>query len=268
VKLRYTLEPGQFQGFRTRVNVRHQAAGQTSNLTALLDWERRVTSVTAGWAQAEVTVRKVRLARPPSIREDVVRRLKTLKLHLALDTRGRARGADKGSGLARPLTNGLLKHLTAPLPADAVGHGATWERFEPVRLTLPKTNHPLSLGVRTRYTLALIKRGGRERFAVITSRILLTARSAASTRPGQHITGGGRGTGELKLDLKHGTVVSAKSELTMELSLKEKGRNRTLKQSTTSSTRAIKMRPRPPRPRPAGSGPHPYPLPYRPATPG
>ncbi len=92
VKLRYRLEPGQFQGFRTRVNVRHQAAGQTSNLTALLDWGRRITSVTGGWAQAEVTVRKVRLARPPSIREDVVRRLKTLKLHVAIDARGRARG--------------------------------------------------------------------------------------------------------------------------------------------------------------------------------
>lgn len=268
VRLRYRLEPGQFQGFRTRVNVKHQAAGQTSSLTTLLDWERRVTNVAAGWAQAEVTVRKVRLARPPSIREDVVRRLKNLKLRFSMTARGRVRSAEKGSGLGDPLTKGLVKNLTAPLPDDAVGDGATWERYEPVDLTLPKTNHPLRLGVRTRYTLALVKRGGRERFAVITSRIQLTARSTTTSPSGQRITGGGKGTGELKLDLKHATVILAKSEITVELSLKEKGRNRTLKQTTTSSTRAIKLRPRPPRPRPTGSGPHPYPNPFRPATPG
>jgi hypothetical protein len=268
VRLRYRLEPGQFQGFRTRVNIKHQAAGQTSSLTALLDWERQVTNVAAGWAQAEVSVRKVRLARPPSIREDVVRRLKALKLHISIDARGRARGADKGSGLGTPLTKGLLKNLTAPLPADAVGDGATWERYEPVNLTLPKTNHPVRVGVRTLYTLTLVKRGGRERFALITSRIQLTARSTASRTSGQRITGGGQGSGELKLDLKNASVVSAKSKITVELNLLEKGRLRTLKQTTTSSTRAIKLRPRPQRPRPTGSNPHPYPIPFRPATPG
>lgn len=270
LRLRYRQEPGQYQGFRTRVNVKHQAAGQTSSLTALMDWERRVTSVSAGWAQSEVTVRKVRLARPPSIREDVVRRLRGLTLRFAVDARGRARGAAQKSGLAAPLTNGLLKNLTAPLPADAVGHGATWERYEPVSLTLPKTNLGLRLGVRTRYTLALVKRSGRERFAKITSQIQLTARSATSksSLQGQRVTGSGRGTGELKLDLRLATVVSAKSELTLELSVEDKGRTRTLKQTTTSSTRVIKLRPRPRRPRPSGTGPHPYPITPTPATPG
>lgn len=294
VRLRYRLEPGQYQGFRTSVSVKHRAAGQTSSLTAVLDWERRVTGVSAGWAQAEVSVRKVRLARPASIREDVVRRLMAMSLRFAIDARGRARatargaatartratarGAARGTGLAAPMTNGILEILTAPLPADAVGHGATWERYEPVTLTLPKTNLKVRLGVRTRYTLALIKRGGRERYAQITSRIQLTAHSPGPTpgasraawAAGPRVTGGGQGTGEIKIDLNHATVVSAKSDITLDLSLIEKSRTRTLKQTTTTSTRAINLRPRPrrPRPRPTGSTPHPYPTPPRPAAPG
>jgi len=271
VRLRYRSTPGQFQGFRTRVTVKHVAAGQTSSLTALMDWERRVTGVSEGWAQCEVAVRKVRLARPPSIREDVLRRLRNLTLHFSVDDRGRARGAPKGSGLAAPLTDGLLKNLTAPLPADAVGDGATWERYEPVNLSLPKTNLRLRLGVRTRYTLALVKHAGRERYALITSGVQLTARSSTpktGSSASPRVTGGGRGTGALKLDLRHGTVVSAKSELTLELSLQDKGHTRTLRQTTTSSTQTIKLRPRPPRPRPAGSGPHPFPVFQRPAAPG
>lgn len=282
LRLRYRLEAGQYQGFRTRVEVKHRAAGQTSTLVALLDWERRLTAVTAGWARAEVAVRKVRLARPPSIREDVVRRLKGLTLRFDVDARGRARdstadpkGARKGSpgggapsGLAAPLKGALLKGLTAPLPADAVGDSATWERYEPVTLTLPKTNLKLRVGVRTRYTLRLIKRGGRERFAEITSQIQLTAHSAAASSAGQRVTGGGRGTGTLRVDLKRGTVVSVRSELTLELSLADKGRTRTLKQTTTTSTRAIKLRPRPPRPTGMGVEPALPPGGYRPAQPG
>ncbi len=268
LRLRYRMEPGQYQGYRTKVNVKHRAAGQTSSLTALLDWERRITGVKDGWGDAVLAVRKVRLARPPSIREDVVKRLKSLRLHARVDARGRARKSGEKSGLAAPLSGKLLENLTAPLPADAVGDGATWERYEPVRLTLPKTNLGLHLGVRTRYTLKLVKRGRRVRYAQITSVVRLTARSTAAPTAGQHVTGGGQGTGALKIDLKHGTVVSTRSELTLALTLEDKGRTRTLKQTTTSSTRAIKLRPLPPRPRPEGSGPRPAPYFHRPATPG
>jgi hypothetical protein len=148
-----------------------------------------------------------------------------------------------------------------------VGPGATWERYEPLTVTLPKTSLRLRLGVRTRYTLALQLRQGHERFAEITSTTRLTALSAdAATGP--RITGGGTGTGSLKLDLKHGTAVSARSELTFSLGLTEQGRTRSLKQTTTTTTRAIKLRPRPRPPRPTDSGPRPVPVWPQPATPG
>ena len=80
LRLRYRLEPGDHQAFRSRISVRHEAAGQTSNLVARLDWERLVESLEGNAAKVTVTVRRVRFVRPASIRDDVTRRLRSLTL--------------------------------------------------------------------------------------------------------------------------------------------------------------------------------------------
>ncbi len=250
VRLRYRLTPGQRSGFRTRVSVQHVAAGRTLSLTALLDWERMVKRVLSGWADVEVLVRRVRLVRPSSIREDVVRRLMAMRLDVWVDALGRARekAPPAASGLAASLSGQLLPTLTAPLPRDALGEGATWERYEPLRLVLPKIRIPVHLGARTRYSLHLIRKGRSRRYALISSTISLTLGAASpqgSSSATSRVTGAGRGTGELKLDLEHGKVTSARGEVSLELSLRERHRTHTLKQVTRTSTRAIKLRPRP-----------------------
>lgn len=250
LRLRYRLEAGDRQAFRTRIDIRHEAAGQTSNLVARLDWERQVESLKGSAAQVRVTVQRVRFVRPASIRDDVTRRLGSLTLRHTLDTRGRVLAVQPGASLPAGLSESTLRNVTAPLPEDPVGDGATWERFEPVDVVLPKTGYRLRLGVRTRYTLTILSHRGRERFALIRAKLRLTAQSLGQELTGLRVTGGGRGTSELKLDLKRLALASSSSEATLELSLERGGTKRQLKQATRISTQPLKTKPpRPPKPK-------------------
>ena len=236
LRLRYDLTVGHRQGYRTTVSVHHQAAGQTASLSAVLDWERTLLDRQGDRAGASITVRRVRQIRPAGLRENVLSRLKSLSLRYTVDARGQIRIARQGSGLPASLPQGALQDLSAPLPSDPVGNGATWERYEPIRLVLPKLHHPLSLGVRTRYTLKIVLHKQRERFAVISAKMNLTPRSA-------RVEGAGHGTATLKIDLRSSRVVSGQAEMQLNLKLVTAGRRQTVQQTIKTSTRAVKLPP-------------------------
>lgn len=241
--LRYRLLAGDRQAYRTAVHLHHRSGDREAKLSAILVWERKVIATRDDRAEVKIQVRRVQQTRPVALRDGLKQRLERLDLALTLDRRGRVH-LDPGRPPPAQWLTRSLGRLTAPLPRDAVGEGATWERYEPVDLTLPRTRTPVRLGVRATYRLTFKKKRGEERVAVITARLKLTARGAGK-EPGPRLTGGGHGKAELRLDLRSGLVTHCTSEVTLELELTQHLRRRRLKQTLRAQTSAVKLRPRP-----------------------
>jgi hypothetical protein len=238
VALRYRLVAGSRSAYRTRVTVKHVAEGQRAQLATLLEWERTIGEVKPDGAAVKLAVTHVLLARPESGKDAMAESLRQLVFELRMDARGRVIGQPVGPELPG---QEALSRLTAPLPGPAVGEGATWERFEPLDLTLPHSRHPVQLGTRTTYHLAFVRRKGKSLRARITGKISLTVRSnAQANHTGYTISGGGQGSSTMMLDLQRGEVTESESEVKLALELKGYGRDSTFEQTTTVSTRSVK----------------------------
>jgi hypothetical protein len=243
IRLRYRLEPGQRQGYRTRLEASHEAAGQTSRLVARFDWERAVEQVQGEQARVTVRVRRVRRVRPTSIRDRVTAGLRALTLRHRLDARGRVTALEPPRALGALGGAGALARLSAPLPEDAVGQGARWERSESWPVRLPKSQQQVRVGVRTGYELSLDgARGGAPRTATVKVSVRLTASPVdPEALTGQQVRGGGQGRGTLKLDLQKGRVKRSRSELKLSLTVIGYGRRQSLAQVLKTRTRAIDL---------------------------
>ncbi len=250
LRLRYRLADGQVQGYRTSVSATHRAAGQTSRLSAEFDWERAVDDPRDGTARVTMRVRRVRYVRPTTIRDTVAPALRQLTLTTRLDPRGRVQKLAPASSLPGFQGPNTLARFTAPLPKDAVGDGATWERSESLPLQLPKSRQRVRLGVRTRYRLKLVRHRGTPVRAQISATLrLVVSTPGPGALTGQKVTGGGTGTAELTLDLRRGELTAGKSEQDLRLTVTGYGRSQPLEQKLRTRTRAVHLRPRRPRPR-------------------
>jgi hypothetical protein len=245
VRLRYRLVPGSRQGFRTWLKATHHAQGQSSRLTVRFDWERSVDQVRAQQARVTLRVRRVRRVRPASLRDSVAPRLGGVELRHLLDTRGRVSDLEPARSLGGLGGAGALTRFSAPLPEDAVGQGATWERSERWPLSLPQSHQRVRVGVRTRYQLTLDPgKGGALRRATIRATVRLTASPVEpGALTGQQVRGGGKGTAELRLDLKKGRITRGRSDQKISLTVVGYGRSQSLKQRLQTRTRAVRLPP-------------------------
>ncbi len=243
IRLRYRLEAGQRQGYRTWLKASHEAAGQTSRLVARFDWERAVEQVQGEQAQVKVRVRRVRRVRPTSIRDRVKPWLQGLSLRHRLDSRGRVAALEPPRTLGALGGAGALARFSAPLPEDAVGQGARWERSESWPVHLPKSQQQVRIGVRTGYRLSLESaRGKAPRTATLEMSVRLTASPMdPEALTGQQVRGGGQGRGTLKLDLQKGRVERSRSTLKLSLTVIGYGRRQSLTQRLETRTRAIRL---------------------------
>jgi hypothetical protein len=192
-------------------------------------------------------VLRVRQVSPSSLRDSVAPKLGSLLLTATMDPRGRVSALTPKEALPAPGGDAIFSRFTAPLPADAVGDGATWERLEPWELTLPRIQQPVQLGIRTRYRLAFVLVRGEPRKAKISAelRFHLVRQGKSPAR----VTGAGKGSAEFELDLLRGEAGASKSELELDLEVSAAGRRQRLTQRLATSTRPIKS---PAGPRPSG----------------
>jgi hypothetical protein len=239
IPLRYRLDPGTTQAFRSRLRLGHQGEGQAALYTLVLDWERTLGAAQADRVPATLAIRRVVMVRPESIAEAVTRKLEDLTLTTTLDPRGRATSLTGGPSLPG---GEALARLTAPLPEAAVGEGATWERYEPVDLPLPRLAGTLRLGLRATYTARFKRVKGKPSTVTVTGklRLLTTQPEAEGMAPATRLSGDGNGTSSMRLHLGSGTVQESTAELTMTLTVESAGRQHGLTQTTSISTRPVK----------------------------
>lgn len=265
IPLRYRLAPGMQQTYRTQVTLVHRAVGATANLGTELDWERSVTEAVTGGARVQMKVLRVRRVTPSSLRDGLGPKLQGLLLTATLDPRGRVSALTPPEALSAPGGEAVFSRFTAPLPEDAVGEGAAWERLEPWDLTLPRTHQGVRLGVRTRYRLGFVLVRGEPRRARITAELRFhVVHTTPIEKAPTQVTGGGKGSAEWELDLLRGEPLASRSELDLDLQVTSHGRTQRLEQRLQSRTHPV----RPP-PSPRGAAPTKRPRSAEPrATPG